>query len=193
MRPSFSHEFVVQRLVADGAESRGFLMRLTAAIALRRHEPLHEPASPSTHELWRNLTPKACRKLLDRGRSCPVCAAEIDDDEDGDCPDPIACAMRWTSEGILGHAMPDAFSIDIDTRRVIVHEVVRTSDFDPRKYAALWFDIDCESWSLEVKVWSGHGGLIGGYSDDDLANIWIGELAKDPGPTAGLFAEGPEA
>ena len=126
--PSFAHDFVVQRLVAEGAETSRFHRRLCEVLELLPNE-------------------------------LPIIKKR-----------------------------PDAFSIDVERQHVVVHEVVRTSDFDPRDYATLWFYLDAEEWTLEIAVWSSHGGRIGGYDHDAMCAVFYATHYAKPNAGGGAVA-----
>jgi len=148
------------------------------AMALRADDPPNTPATIEVTERWREFNPSSTARLL-------ALAAEWDDrDDEDETPEDVKIAISFAvTYGILArnHKLPDAFTIDIDARTLTAHEVIASHDFCPSHYVTLWFLLDCEDWSLQVKAHSCHGGLLGEYADEHFAELYLEDLFDPQG------------
>jgi hypothetical protein len=72
--------------------------------------------------------------------------------------------------------VPDAYLIDASKKVVTCFEVERFSHCTENKmgkYAELWFELDCDDWTLELFISNTTAQTI---SRANLANIWLERL-----------------
>lgn len=160
--PSISHEEQVSKLIANGADKGKMNLKLAWAIATGNTD-----------------YPKTWPKKV------PFVEDYDQDEEDKEDPKRDLSLMFWDaldSIRMSSSMIPDAFKImpsKDEWGMLTIFEVVKSNDIDPKKYAELWFYLDCEFWDLELVVVSHHGNVMGEYSPAAIGTKWYEKLEED--------------